>query len=441
MDRVLYAKFSNERKDELKIVTRICEDGFGDKYVLKTAMVDKAKIHLDRMEKQYKSLKQKYEGTRFIPNRLWKTRDGCAFEYIVGDSMSKLLDEMLDMDDKAGAYELLQEYVEQVKCAYSERVFEISEEFKMIFGMIDSTKSNAWVASSCINIDLIFDNIIVNENGWNVIDYEWTFDILIPIKFLIYRAIFYYMYMNEKRRRFLGEDIYERFEISKDEISLFEKMESSFQRYVLNQNKSIHIISDLCGNRNESVCLNEYFDDRQKIELLYRLQVYYTNTENLWDEKCSWIEKRNVTKNGEYVVRIPINNYKYLRIDPAQRSCMIRILELVYDGGEQVAFTSNGRQIGDIIVFDSNDPQMIFSNIPEKSKWILFKYVPYLVDEEASAFILSLKSEDDKMIEQLQYAVLDRENRIEEMLASTSWRITKPLRRIKQWFARKKACV
>ena len=76
---------------------------------MKTAMVDKAKIHLDRMEKQYKILKQKYEGTRFIPNRLWKTRDGCAFEYIVGDSMSKLLDEMLDMDDKAGAYELLQE--------------------------------------------------------------------------------------------------------------------------------------------------------------------------------------------------------------------------------------------------------------------------------------------------------------------------------------------
>ena len=71
MDRVLYAKFSNERKDELKIVTRICEDGFGDKYVLKTAMVDKAKIHLDRMEKQYKILKQKYEGTRFIPNRLY----------------------------------------------------------------------------------------------------------------------------------------------------------------------------------------------------------------------------------------------------------------------------------------------------------------------------------------------------------------------------------
>ena len=53
---------------------------------------------------------------------------------------------------------------ENFKCAYSERVFEISEEFKMIFGMIDSTKSNAWVASSCINIDLIFDNIIVNEN-------------------------------------------------------------------------------------------------------------------------------------------------------------------------------------------------------------------------------------------------------------------------------------
>lgn len=436
MDRVLYTKFSNERKDELKIVTRICEDAFGDKYVLKTAMVDNAKNHLDRMENQYEILKQKYEGTRFIPNRLWRTQDGCAFEYIIGDSMSKLLDEMLDMDDKAGAYGLILEYVEQVKCAYSDKVFETSEEFEMIFGMIDSSKSSAWVASSCINIDLIFDNIIVDKKGWNVIDYEWTFDILIPVKFLIYRALFYYMYMNEKRRSFLGEDIYERYEISKDEISLFEKMESSFQRYVLNQNKSIHIISDLCGNRNESVCLNEYFEDRYKINLLYRLQVYYSNTDNQWDEKCSWIEKQNAIKNGECEVRIPINNYKYLRIDPAQRSCMIKILELVYDDGEQVVFSSNGRQIGDAIVFASNDPQIILQNIPEKAESIMFKYVPFLVDQEASTFVMDLKKNDDKLIEQLQCAVLDRENRIEQMLTSISWRITKPLRKLKQWFVR-----
>ena len=75
--------------------------------------------------------------------------------------------------------------------------------------------------SKVSNLDLIFPNIILTDGTWNVIDYEWTFEAEVPLKFIIHRAI--YLYCQSAKRKVLEEmGIYQMFGISKEEEDKFQ---------------------------------------------------------------------------------------------------------------------------------------------------------------------------------------------------------------------------
>ena len=44
------------------------------------------------------------------------------------------------------------------------------------------------------NLDWIFGNLMETEDGTQIIDYEWTFDVQVPVEYLIWRAVSLYLH-------------------------------------------------------------------------------------------------------------------------------------------------------------------------------------------------------------------------------------------------------
>jgi hypothetical protein len=83
------------------------------------------------------------------------------------------------------------------------------------------------------NIDLLFDNILIADGKKYVIDYEWTFEFPVPVDFILYRTIHYYLLENEITDAGLRERVMALIGLSDREQMVFGQMEKCFQQYIL----------------------------------------------------------------------------------------------------------------------------------------------------------------------------------------------------------------
>lgn len=81
-------------------------------------------------------------------------------------------------------------------------------EFVQVFG--DAEISESCRCSGMSNIDLVPANILLQDSGVSVIDYEWTFRFPIPCNFILYRMIHYYLESDGKRAVLRDLDFYKR---------------------------------------------------------------------------------------------------------------------------------------------------------------------------------------------------------------------------------------
>ena len=106
--------------------------------------------------------------------------------------------------------------------------FVMTEQFREVFG--DVTLPEHLQAGCGLDIDMIFPNLILDENGWNLLDYEWTFDFPIPYHYVIYRALFYES-LEQDEKEFVLDEWLDRAGITAAEVSAYGQMELSFQQY------------------------------------------------------------------------------------------------------------------------------------------------------------------------------------------------------------------
>lgn len=180
MERIVFSKFSNERSPEFNIRTDILEDETGRREVRKCAQSEKSIPHILKMKRYAEVMEKKCAASRLQANRCVSCEDGCAvFEYIRGVSLEETLDMYMENQDSQGAWNLIGQYVEELEKVYEPNTFCKSPEFEEVFGKADlpeGLKGDTW-----INIDMLFSNIFQCEGKWQVIDYEWSFDFMIPI--------------------------------------------------------------------------------------------------------------------------------------------------------------------------------------------------------------------------------------------------------------------
>ena len=121
-----------------------------------------------------------------------------GFPFLTGQPLHDILEQAVGDKDEQKIESILREYVHRIMNSGGETPFRMTTAFAEVFGEVELAGDFSCAKAS--DIDMIFSNILVNNEyrseadaEWKVIDYEWTFDFPIPKVFLIYRA-FYFAY-------------------------------------------------------------------------------------------------------------------------------------------------------------------------------------------------------------------------------------------------------
>ena len=225
---VVYSKISRERKDEFQIFTNII-DNKGKIKVEKKPILYFGIEHLEKIYEYYLMVEQFNNNNQVRCCKVEKKEDFLSFEYISGISLESLV-HRASQDDRLDLIEKYLNIVKEIACIGEKDVFEESEGLIEVFGNHDYSLLNNMLSTKFTNIDLIFENIIVNDK-YNVIDYEWVFKFKIPPEFVIYRTILHSPSLNRLPTKSIF-NLYDKFGINAELRDLFYKMELCFQHYV-----------------------------------------------------------------------------------------------------------------------------------------------------------------------------------------------------------------
>ncbi len=403
----VFAKYSGARSDKYRAATVIYSDAAGrSREVRKIALSKEAGPHVDDIFVNYLKLEKQYEGSKLQPNKCRRISgepdlpafgelnevSGCVgLEYLEGISMEEYLDALEDGHEYEKMLDLLKQYEEILKSVSGDK-FVNSDEFIKIFGARIPEND---MSAALSNIDMIFPNIVFSadkkEKGtWNVIDYEWTFDFPVPLKFIIYRALFYYT-ESHKGSGFLkyinrrGLDLFAEFDISPAEKTGFSAMEASFQVYIVGGVASLTVLHELMP-----VVTADAVKASEKMFYLRGLNnpgIYYASGEG-------FSESRKIYTFGKVdgcrvTLEVPMEaGMTELRVDPTEYRSIVSVQSIVLkmDAGREETidkFLTNGYVCDEkTILFDTNDAQLILMRLPTGRKKVIFTYDVSMIEDD-----------------------------------------------------------
>ena len=306
---VKFAKYSNDRAPQYQIKTTIVKETSGEVYVCKHPITQEATEHVRGMQTAYEGLLARYEGGNLSINRCELVEeDGevyAKFDFVQGTPLSELMDDCIAKQDSEGFHKLFDEYLERV--GYNEE-YPVSD------------------------FDLIFANVLVNGDEWTLIDYEWTFGKAVPMKELAFRAIYCYLLEDEKRNCIDLERVLDRLEITQKDAENYREQEMDFQKFVTGKRKAMGELRDMIGG--------EIYEPRKwlhKIKLsadVSRVQIYEDMGAGFSEETSYFIEDAFVSEQlAEFTIGVN-GNIKNLRIDPYMDACVVKIVEMAFNGLE-----------------------------------------------------------------------------------------------------------
>ncbi len=302
-----YTKYSNDRAADYAIRTEIGKDGAGRAYVRKYPLTEAAREHVRGMALAYENLLKKYEGGRLEINECRVVEQGdtlyAEFAFVEGIALSQYMDQCLENDDLEGFHEYFKEYVERIG-------------YNSSFAVAD--------------FDLIFSNILVHGDTWTLIDYEWTFGKPISTKELAFRAIYCYLLEDEKRNKLNLDLIMSELEITEADAEGFRDQEMDFQKFVTGNRLSMAQMRDAIGYR----CMTpqKWIEHCQDLESVNRVQIYEDRGEGCKEEESYFVKE---AYQSEQLIELELavdGNVHLLRIDPAFDCCMVKILEMSFNG-------------------------------------------------------------------------------------------------------------
>ncbi|VAY88423.1 Glycosyl transferase, group 2 family protein [hydrothermal vent metagenome] len=191
--KILYVKNNSERAREFQLKTIIYEQD-GKKYIKKQAIFQEAIPHLMRMKDNYKNLTSIIVNPKLKLAKIIEESDNSlTFEFIEGESLEEKYNTALQINEDAKET-VINEYISLItnsfKTIQSDNVSLKNEKYNLLFGNLDLSNTDGELYfDSVSNIDLIFSNIIYKNEYIYIIDYEWVFDLSLPVNYIIHRTL------------------------------------------------------------------------------------------------------------------------------------------------------------------------------------------------------------------------------------------------------------
>lgn len=351
---IIYTKYSNERSLAFRIRTDILLTAEGEKQVRKLPASPEAKTHIASISRNYELLKNDLRHTGISINRCEIRSDGLYFPYREGKTLEEKLDQFLAQNERKKLVAEIERYFAMFDVKDTAFEFVCTPEFEQVFGK--TAFSSPQYCRRVSDIDMIFANAIEWEQGFELIDYEWTFAFPVPVKFIWYRCLHYYMLGNPRRAGLNSMELYAHFGISKEEQEQFAAMEAHFQQYMLGEYvpywKLYDAVSDGVINVQELIAKESAWKQQNKVE------IYFDDGCNFGAWNC---EKRCSAENQRLELEILTPpKTRAVRIDPCSEPCVVRVKNLSQNGC-CLPYTSNGYKGGNgDLIFDTQDPQIVF---------------------------------------------------------------------------------
>lgn len=328
-----YVKYSNDRSDECAIKT-VCNIVDGKKIIEKHALNEAGKAHIAKIGKAYEALTKRYENSPLKINHATLSEDGTyvTLSYIEGETLENLFDKMVEKNDTEGFYKLFTEYLDKIS---------FGEE------------------SGVTDLDLVFSNIIIAEDGWHVIDYEWTVFQEIPANEVAFRALYCYLLEGGKRENFDYDRIIGLLSLKPEEMEKIRSDEKKFQKTVTGKRLALGEIRVEIGNKEYE--LTKLLELPKEEDLRDKMQIY-EDTGRGFSEEESWFLSEDVATQEEITLQIP-GGRRAFRIDPCSDCCIVYLKYVKWNGQDLLEagkhIVTNGFPIGENTYgFDTTDPNI-----------------------------------------------------------------------------------
>lgn len=422
MEKLIYSKFSNERSSQYAIETSIIKDD-EKKWVVKKPMYAEGNKHFENIKKAYDGLKGMFPDVELEIQPYIDQDEGMRFPYIEGKDMEWLLHNTYISKGYEAVFQMIKAYFDMIRKYSSTEIFVKTKEFIQMFGDVEFAQDTK--CGKFNNLDYGFANVIISEDKKTLIDYEWTVSFPVPVDFLLYRALHYYVYTCAESVDLVQNGIFERLGFKQEEIEKYLKMEQNFHKFISAGKVSLNELHETMGQKTYNV--HELYSEYRKNETP-GMQVYYDYGDGFLHENSYFI-KPDVDENGVETICISDipNNALRVRIDPRKESAILSVVKFDADNDKslQEVMDTNGRRLNDnsVYVFDVMDPWFVvknenFGNIVLSVSGKVESYTNDIVDQiEANKH---LKDKVNKI-----------ENEYNEVINSTSWKITEPLRKLR----------
>ena len=220
-DQPIYVHHGVTRKKENKLITGIYEIK-GKKVVRKIAMTESAQKHLKTIVENCQILSDIYGQEHVAQSRLINDVT-LEMEYIEGYNFADLAIQALNEGGVEGLAGYIQFYCKNILHGTADT--DIIPDF-------DYTSPNRKY-----NFDLSFSNIIIADNNYVIIDYEWLISNC-PAKFAVYRAIsllYHNNYPDMKKHNIDLDLLHKSLNISKDDEDMYLRWNGKFYYLVLDE--------------------------------------------------------------------------------------------------------------------------------------------------------------------------------------------------------------
>ncbi len=324
-----YCKYSNEREEKYSITTSIHTLPDGTKVVEKKPCTQAATAHIKEMAESYELLCKRYEGGKLQINHLVQRESTMEFQYVEGVSLETLLDDCIKRKDTEGFLALFQEYREVI--GYNSGV-DIS------------------------SIDCIFGNILVSQNQWTLIDYEWTVKESVSADYLAYRAFYCYVLSRPEQTVVNHLHILEMLQMTPEQALSIHEEEAEFQAHVTGNRMSKAQIGQKI---NQPILSMDHL--RQAGNAIETAIQIYENRGNGFSEEHAYFMGNSKVGMNHITISVP-ENVTQIRLDPCMQSALVRIYGIKWNDEKlkcKGKVTSNGMKLGkDQFLFQTKDPNI-----------------------------------------------------------------------------------
>lgn len=293
-------RYSNDRANAYQVKTEILslEEGFK---VCKTALCKEGEKHLAQIAESYEDLLAQYEGVFAIVPCTYE-EGKLTFPFVKGESLSAKMEAALRKNDLETIFDLFHAFLRKLRAGKT-----------MDFA----------------NYDFVFGNILIDEDDWNVIDYEWTENKSVRPEELAFRAAYcFYLEHND----FPFEDVCDILGLTSKDVERLIQKECDYQDKVTGGTDSLSVI---CTKEGGDVYTREALLRALELSTCDNRMQVYEDSGSGFTEARSYFVDHALTNHSEATLTLKVSvGMKALRIDPCEEPCIVQIKKIWWNGQE-----------------------------------------------------------------------------------------------------------